>query len=111
MTPFKKTFKRSKKLQSGPRPLRYFSTGLSKENVEYAHDQGWFDMGLGEGFSDSGDSIEKHHHEKCLRARAEETKRHRQGLAMTSKENSLVDAGARAKLLGEGELPDLDHSP
>ena len=30
---------------------------------------------------------------------------------MKGKEYLLVDAGARAKLLGEVELPDLDHSP
>ena len=58
-------------------------------------------MGLGVGSSDSGDSTEKHHQEECLRARAEKTKRHRQGLAMTGKEHWLVDARARAKLLGE----------
>ena len=45
------------------------------------------------------------------RARAEETARHRQGLAMTGKEYLLVDAEARAKLLREGELSDLDPSP
>ena len=30
---------------------------------------------------------------------------------MTGKGNLLVDAGARAKLLGEVELFNLDHSP
>ena len=54
---------------------------------------------------------EKNRHEKCLRALAEGTKRHRQGLAMTGKENWLVDAGARAKLSGEGALSDLGHFP
>ena len=82
-----------------------------EENAEYAHDQGRFDMGLGEGPFDSGDSNEKHHQEKCRRAAAEQAKRHRQGLDMTGKEHWLVDAGARAKLLGEVEVPDLDQSP
>ena len=68
-------------------------------------------MDLGEGFSDSGDSTEKYHQEECLRARAEETLRHRQGHAMTGKEYLLVDTGARTKLLGEGGLSDLGHSP
>ena len=68
-------------------------------------------MDQGEGPSDSGDSTEKRHQEKCLRARAEETVRHRQGSAMTGKEYLLVDAEARAKLLPEGELSDLDPSP
>ena len=53
----------------------------------------------------------KLHQVKCRRAAAEQTKRHRQGLAMTGNEHWLVDAGARAKLLGEVEVPDLDHSP
>ena len=65
----------------------------------------------GEESSDSGDSTKKNHQEKCLRARAEEAKRHRQGLVMTGKEHLLVDAEARAKLLREGELSDLDHPP
>ena len=45
------------------------------------------------------------------RARAEETKRHKQGPAMTGKEYSLIDAEARSELLREEELFDLDHSP
>ena len=68
-------------------------------------------MGLGEGASDSGDSTEKHHQEECRRAAAERTKRHKQGLAMMGKEYWLVDAEARAKLLGEVEPPDPDQPP
>ena len=67
-------------------------------------------MGQGEGPSDSDDSTEKRHQEGCRRAAAERTKRHRQGLAMTGKGHWLVDGGARAKLLGEVELSDLDQS-
>ena len=48
---------------------------------------------------------------RSVRARAEEPARHRQGFAMTGKEYLLVDAEARAKLLREGELSDLDPSP
>ena len=68
-------------------------------------------MDQGEESSDSGDSTEKRHQEKCLRARAEETARHRQGSAMTGNAYLLVDAEARAKLLREGGLSDLDPSP
>ena len=57
-------------------------------------------MGLGEGSSDFGDSIEKHHQEKCLRARAEAAKRHRQGLAMTGREYLPVDVS----YLGKGNF-------
>ena len=68
-------------------------------------------MGLGEGSSDSDESTEKQHQEECRRAAAEQTKRLRQGLAMTGKRYWFVDAGARAKLLGEVGLSDLDQSP
>ena len=92
---------------SKPRALK----ALKKHNVEYAHNRGWLDIDQGEGPSDSGYSTEKRHQEKCLRARVEETARHRQGFAMTGKECLLVDAEARAKLLREGGLSDLDPSP
>ena len=68
-------------------------------------------MDLGKASSDSEDSTEKRHQEKCLLARADEMERHRQGSAMTGREYLLVDAEARAKLLREGELSDLDPSP
>ena len=68
-------------------------------------------MGLGGESSYSGDSTEKYHQEKCPCARAEETERTREGLAMTGKDYFLVDAEARAKLPREVELSDLDHSP
>ena len=68
-------------------------------------------MSLGEGPSDSDDTAEKHNQEECRSAAAERTKRHRQGLAMTGREYWLVDAVARAKILGEVELSDLDQSP
>lgn len=58
-------------------------------------------MGLGEKSFKSCDSTEKHHQGGCLRACNEETKRHKQGLAMTGEVYWLVDAGARAKLLRE----------
>ena len=110
-TPSKKPSKKPNEPRFGPRLPKFPKAGFSKEDAEYARDQGWFDISPGEGPSDSGDSTEKHHQEKCLRSRAEETKRHRQGLAMTGKKFLLVDAGARAKLLGEGELSNLDRSP
>ena len=103
--------KKSKEPNFGPRLHKFPRTWLSKEGAGYAHEQGRFDMGLGEGLSGSGNSTEKHHQEKCRRAAAEQAKRHRQGLAMTGKDHWLVDAGARAKLLGEVELPDLDQYP
>ena len=110
-TPSTKSSKKSSERRFGPRPYRFPRTGLSKENVEYAHGRGWYDTGLGEESSDSDDSTEKRHQEKCLIARAEETERHRQGSAITGRECLLVDAEARAKLLREGELSDLDQSP
>ena len=65
----------------------------------------------GERFTDSDDSTEKHHQEECRRAAAERTKRLKQGLAMTGKVHWLIDAEARAELLGEVEPPDLDQFP
>jgi len=72
LTPSKKSTKISRKLRPGPRPLRFPWTKPPKENVEFAHGQGRYDMGLVEESSDPGDSIEEHHQEKCLRASAEE---------------------------------------
>ena len=54
---------------------------------------------------------EKHHQGECRRAATERTNPLEQGLAMTDKGYWLVDAGARAKLLGEVDPFDLDQFP
>ena len=66
---------KAKKKEShfGPRLRRFPRTGHSKEGAEYAHNQGLFDMGLGEGSSESDDSTEKHHQKKCRRAAVEQS--------------------------------------
>ena len=68
-------------------------------------------MALGEGPSDSDDSTEKSCQEGYRCATAERTKLLGQGLAMAGNGYLLIDAEARAKLLGEVEPPDLDQSP
>ena len=99
--------KNSKEPHFGLRHPRFPRKGLSKENAEYAHGQGWSDMGLGEGPSDTDNSTEKNHQEKGRRTTAEQTERYRQGLAMTGKAHWLVDAKTSAKLLGEVELSNI----
>ena len=44
--------------------------GISKENTERAHRSGRFDMGTGEGHSESGSSTEKGYQEERRRAAA-----------------------------------------
>ena len=66
---------------------------------------------MGEGPADSGHSTEKNHQEGCRRAADERTRRNEQGLAMKGKVHVLVDAEARAKLLGEIEVPGVRPTP
>ena len=58
-------------------------------------------MNIGEGFSNSGDSTEKHRQEECRRAAAEGMELLKQSLAITGKEHRLVDVEARAIFSGE----------
>ena len=51
-------------IRDGPRLPEYLMAGLSKEDAGRAHRPGRFDMGAGEGFSDSGSSTEKKHQKK-----------------------------------------------
>ena len=111
LTPSKKFTKKSRKRRSGKCFPKFPRTRLLKEDAERAHEQGCYYMDLGEEPSGSGDSTEKHHQEKCLRARAGEAGHHRQGLAMIGREYVPVDAEARAKLFREGGLSGLAHSP
>ena len=101
----------AKEPRFGPRPTKFPRTGPLKKGAGWAHEQGWFDMGLDEGSSESDDSTEKHHQEECRRAAAERTKRLKLGLAMTGKEYWLAGAKARARPIGEVEPSDRDQSP
>ena len=68
-------------------------------------------MGMGKGLSDSGDSTEMHQQEECRRAAAERTGHLKKSFAMTGKGHWLVDAEARAILLGKVGPSDLDKFP
>ena len=89
--------KKPKEQRSSPRLPKISRAGLSKEDAEWTQEKGWFDLGLGEGSSDSGGSTEKGHLEGCRRAAAERTKPSEQGFAMTGKEYWTADAEARPR--------------